>query len=131
MFATVLSALTSKVAGPIATACAAVLLVMCLSLWLEKGSLERQLTTATNTVTQLKGSLAFQNLQVSQLGAQSAAAEARAKKLLAASQAAHAGDDAKVAALLAAPVQTDPAKACEAADKLIYEFFVPESEGST
>jgi hypothetical protein len=131
MFATILSALSSKVAGPIATACAAVLLVICLSLWLTNHSLERQLVTATNTVSQLKGSLAFQNAQVSQLGAESAAAEARAKKLLAASQAAHAADEAKVAALLAMPVEHDPMKACNAADGLIFEFFSPESKGTT
>ena len=123
--------LTSKLAGPLATAAAVALAIALSVCWIAKTSAQHQLIQAQNTVNQLKGTLEFQNLWVQNLGKESAAAEAKAKALLAASRAAHAGDDVKVAALLAAPALNDPAKACEAADRSILQFFDPQPEGAT
>lgn len=118
-----LSVLTSKPAALIADIAVLILLVVAGALWLTNHSLDARLTTATNSIGQLKGSLDFQNLQVSQLGKASAAAKKQAQAAVAAATAAHAGDDARVAAILAAPVPSDPAQACEAADQSIREFF--------
>lgn len=114
-----LAVLTSKAAGPIAGIIALILAVACGTLWIKDRVLESQLTVATNTVGQLKGSLEFQNQAVEDLGKKSAAATARAQSLLQASQAAHAGDVAQAAALVAKPVETDPVLACKAADQAI------------
>jgi hypothetical protein len=115
------SALTSKLAGPLA-ALVAVSLAIALSVSaVQKGELRRQVTGLTNTVGQLKGSLDFQNHMVSDLGTKTAAAQKAVKALLAASALAHAGDAAKAAVLVAAPVETDLVKACAAADQHILE----------
>lgn len=115
--------LTSKPVALLAEAAVVALAIALLVARVEIAVQSRQLTVATSTISQLKGSLYFQNQMVSQLGAESAAAKKRATAAAAASRAAHTGDAAQVAALLAAPVPSDPAAACERADQSIREFF--------
>jgi hypothetical protein len=116
------SVLTSKLAGPIATAVAIALAIALIVSKAETADLSHRLDTATNTIGQLKGSLDFQNRMVSDLGTKTAAAQKLARSLTEASRRQHAGDAATVAALLAKPVQTDPVKACAAADAAILEL---------
>jgi hypothetical protein len=115
------SALTSKLAGPLAALVAASLAIALSVSAVQKGELRRQVTGLTNTVGQLKGSLDFQNHMVSDLGTKTAAAQALVRAAQKAARTAHSGDDALVAALVAKPVETDPVKACAAADAAILE----------
>ncbi len=119
MFSVILSALTSKLAGPLASLIAISLAIALSASAIQKGELRRENTGLTNTVGQLKGSLEFQNMAVEDLGKKSAEATSRAQGAVAAAAAAHAGDGALVAALLSKPVQTDLALACKAADDAI------------
>ncbi len=113
------SALTSKLAGPLASL-VAVSLAIALSVFaVQKGELRRENATLLNTVGQLKGSLDFQNDAVTRLGTETAAAQKVAKAAQEASRRSHASDAATVAQFLSAPIQTDPIKACEAADEAL------------
>ncbi len=113
------SALTSKLAGPLASLIAVSLAIALSVSAIQKAELRREVTSAQNTVGQLKGSLEFQNMAVQDLGNKSAQAAARAQGAIEASRAAHAGDAAAIAALVSKPVQTDPLLACSAADAAI------------
>lgn len=115
------SVLTSKPAALLAELATVVLAIALIGAKMETAALSRQLGRATNTIGQLKGSLDFQNKVVSDLGTKTAAAQKLARGLVAASAAAHAGDTEKAAALVAAPVEIDLAKACAAADTAILE----------
>ena len=115
------SVLTSKLAGPLASLIAVSLAIALSVSAIQKGVLSRQLTAAQNSIGQLKGSLDFQNHMVSDLGTKTAAAQKLTRAALAASAKAHSNDAAQVAALVAAPVETDPVKACSAADAAILE----------
>jgi hypothetical protein len=110
------SALTSKLAGPIATAVAVALAIALIVAKAENADLSHRLDTATSTIGQLNGSIDFQNHMVTDLGAKTAAAQKLAKSLTDASRQAHAGDAATATALAAKPVESDPVKACAAAD---------------
>jgi hypothetical protein len=117
------SALTSKLAGPLA-ALVAVSLAIALSVSaVQKGELRRQLSTAEDTIGQLKGSLDFQNRMVSDLGTKTAVAQALVKAAQKAARTAHSGDAALVATLVAKSVETDPVLACKAADDAILEHI--------
>jgi hypothetical protein len=121
MIPAILNVLTSKLAGPIATAIAVSLAIALSVFAVQKAVLRRENTTLLNTVGQLNGSLDFQNRMVSDLGTKTAASQKLVRALQAASALAHAGDAAQAAALVAAPVETDLAKACAAADQHILE----------
>jgi hypothetical protein len=110
------SVLTSKLAGPIAMAVAIALAIALIVSKAETADLSRRLDTATATIGQLKGSLDFQNHMVSDLGTKTATAQKLARSLTDAARAAHASDAATAAALISKPVESDPVKACEAAD---------------
>lgn len=114
--------LTGKIAGPLFVVISAALAFSLIIAVTLNSVHVREITRLTATIGQLKGSLAFQNQMVSQLGAQSAAAQAKARSLTAASRQAHAGDAAVAAALVAKPVETDPVLACKAADDTIQGF---------
>jgi hypothetical protein len=113
--------LTSKLVGPLATAAAIVLAIALIIARAEKADLSRRLDVAINTISQLKGSLDFQNQMVADLGTKTAVAQKTAREAMAASSLAHASDAAQAAALVAAPVETDLVKACAAADQHILE----------
>jgi hypothetical protein len=70
---------------------------------------------------QMQGAVTLQNDSINNYKGLADAAVKRAKAAQEASTRAHAGDAATIAALLAKPVETDPAKACAAADTLILE----------
>ncbi len=119
----ILSVLTSRPAA-LAAEVAMVVLVIALTVTrLEIADRDHQIVSAQNTIGQLKGSLEFQNMAVEDLGKKSAQAAARAQGAIESSRAAHSGDAAMVAALLAKPIQTDPLLACQAADKSIMDMI--------
>jgi hypothetical protein len=123
--------LTSKFAGPIA-AIAALILAVALGVSSIKVSVLRgELTSAQNTVGQLKGSLDFQNQMVTQLGTDSATASAAAKSALEATRKANVSDAIRAAALVAMPVPADPAQACTTANDTIKSFFDPQPKGAS
>src|SRR5258708_3074661 len=116
-------ALTSR-AGALAAWEVTVSLAIALSVFaVQRAELRRLNVQFANTVGQLKGSLEFQNLQVGVEGEKTLTAQKAARAAIDAARAAHAGDDAQIAAIAALPVETDLAAACKAADDAIMEFI--------
>ncbi len=130
MFSAIFSALTSKVAGPIAAIIAVTLGLALGESRIVISVLRGELATAQNTVGQLKGSLDFQNQMVTELGQKSASATLAAKTALAAVRAADFADGTRAAALVAAPVPSDPVLACTHANDTIKSFFDPQPAGA-
>lgn len=94
-------------------------------------TLTESLAQANRAIGQLQSSIKNQNagIEATVKAAQSALRLSQAAQK--AAQARHAGDAATIAALRARRLETDPAKACEAADGIIHQFFFPQPKGAT
>lgn len=131
ILSTLWGALTSKLAGPIAAIAVVILTVALGASHITISVLRGELTTANNTIGQVKGSLDFQNQMVTQLGTDSAMASAAAKSALAATRAANVSDAIRAAALVNSAVPSDPVAACTKANDTIQSFFNPQPKGAS
>lgn len=82
---------------------------------------QNRLATANNTIGQLNGTILFQNGRITTFEAAVAAAQKRAAAATKATDAAHAGDERTITALLNRPL-APPERACKAADDVLLEF---------
>lgn len=140
MLAMILSAVTSRLAGPVALAGCAVLGVMLIGAKMEAGglrkdnaSLERaihdpvtgwdaRLTACKGNVERLDGALKAQGAAVTALKAESAQRSAEAAKALTAARSATTAANRRVGAILAAKPGADM---CASADDLILGSLTP------
>lgn len=117
--------LSALIADPIKAALSAFAVVAALALLATGTALHfahAKIDTQNRTIGQLQGTVVFQNDRINHFNGLAVAAQKRARTAREAATAAHARDEATIAGLLGRPLQTDPTKACEAADAAILEF---------
>lgn len=104
--------LTSKIAALAYALCVVLLSVAAGVMLIQRNDARAQVTTLTNTVGQLKGSLEFQNQMVQQEADLGTKKQKAAQSALQAATAAAKAADMRIAEIAALPVAQEPVQAC-------------------